>query len=311
MRLVLYRGKWCAYLGSGRRVSLRTADRLEAERRLNDLLRSKDRKTETVAGIVDLYLKEKVDAPSYPSMLFQWKNALPHFGHLRPDQITRQICREYAAKRKGASNSTIRKEIGIVRAAVRWHSPQAPAVFELPPNPPPKDRYLTREEYDRLLAECHDHHLRLYVMLAIATAGRKSAILELTWDRVDFDSGLIHLGTGEKRVKGRATVPMTRTVREALLNAQKGAITERVIEYGGHGVKNIVKAFRAACKRAGLDGVTPHTLRHSAASWMAMSGVSMAEIAAYLGHTDSRITERVYAKFSPDYLRKAAEALEG
>jgi integrase len=43
---------------------------------------------------------------------------------------------------------------------------------------------------------------------------------------------------------------------------------------------------------------------------MAEAGVPMPEIAAFLGHTDSRSTERVYAKFSPEYLRKAARALE-
>jgi integrase len=43
---------------------------------------------------------------------------------------------------------------------------------------------------------------------------------------------------------------------------------------------------------------------------MAEAGIGMAEIAQFLGHSDSRTTERVYARFSPDYLRKAAEALE-
>lgn len=64
-----------------------------------------------------------------------------------------------------------------------------------------------------------------------------------------------------------------------------------------------------AVARAGLRGVTPHVLRHTAAVWMAEAGVPMTEIAAYLGHSDSRITERVYARFSPDYLRKAAAGI--
>jgi integrase len=52
-------------------------------------------------------------------------------------------------------------------------------------------------------------------------------------------------------------------------------------------------------------------MRHTAAVWMAEAGVPMPVIAQYLGHTDSRITERVYARFSPDYLRGAADALAG
>jgi integrase len=51
-------------------------------------------------------------------------------------------------------------------------------------------------------------------------------------------------------------------------------------------------------------------LRHSAAVWMAEQAVPMTQIAQFLGHTDSRITERVYARFAPQFLSTAADALE-
>jgi integrase len=50
-------------------------------------------------------------------------------------------------------------------------------------------------------------------------------------------------------------------------------------------------------------------LRHTAAVWMAEAGIPMAEIAQYLGHSDDRITSRVYARYGPDHLRKAAAAI--
>jgi integrase len=56
--------------------------------------------------------------------------------------------------------------------------------------------------------------------------------------------------------------------------------------------------------------VTPHMLRHSAAVYMAEDGVSMDEIAQFLGHNDVATTRRVYARFSPNHLRDAAAALE-
>jgi len=91
---------------------------------------------------------------------------------------------------------------------------------------------------------------------------------------------------------------------------KEGAETDYVIEWAGAPVKSIKRAFRAAVMRAGLDkAVTPHVLRHTAASWMAEAGIPMSEIAAVLGHRDSRTTERVYAKFSPEYLQKAVRAL--
>lgn len=61
---------------------------------------------------------------------------------------------------------------------------------------------------------------------------------------------------------------------------------------------------------AHLEGVTPHTLRHTAATWMVAGGVPLGEVARYLGDSE-RTTERVYAKHSPDYLRGAARVLGG
>ena len=51
-------------------------------------------------------------------------------------------------------------------------------------------------------------------------------------------------------------------------------------------------------------------LRHSAAVHMAEEGVPISEISQYLGHSNTQITERIYARYSPEYLRKAAAALE-
>jgi len=56
--------------------------------------------------------------------------------------------------------------------------------------------------------------------------------------------------------------------------------------------------------------VSPHVCRHSVAVWLAETGTPMHEIAQMLGHTDTATTYRVYARYSPDHLRGAADALE-
>ena len=102
------------------------------------------------------------------------------------------------------------------------------------PAPPPRDRYLTREEYARLLDGARSPHIKLAIQLMLATAGRVTAILELTWSRVDFENNRIFLGSDTARTgKGRATVPITASLREALLEAQRAALTPYVVEYGG------------------------------------------------------------------------------
>ncbi|MNT79660.1 site-specific tyrosine recombinase XerC [compost metagenome] len=83
-----------------------------------------------------------------------------------------------------------------------------------------------------------------------------------------------------------------------------------MIEWGGRQVLSIKKGFRAAVDWAGLEDVTPHILRHTAASWMAMARVDMLDISKYLGHSDMSVTMRRYAKVHPDFLKEASEALD-
>ena len=310
MRLKLFRGRWHAVWtedGQTRRISLRTPDRGIAEQRLADLTRTPS--GDTVGAIYAAYLSDLGHrGKSADRARFAWSALASSFAGLRPDQVTRQRCRAYAKQRQ-RRNGTIAKELSCLQSALRWADKNTPAQIELPPRTPPKDRRLTRAEYARLrLASKRPPHLYLFVVLGLATAARKQAILDLTWDRVDFQRGLIHLQTTGQG-KGRATVPMTRHAKRTLLMARRQAVSPFVIEYAGRKVLSVKRAFSAACKRAKLEAVTPHVLRHTAASWMAEAGIPMPEIAQYLGHSDSRITERVYARYSPSYLRRAAAAL--
>jgi integrase len=83
-----------------------------------------------------------------------------------------------------------------------------------------------------------------------------------------------------------------------------------VIEWAGRPVKSVKRGLRVAAQRAGLEHVSPHQLRHSAAVHLAEDGISMDEIAQWLGHSNVNTTRQVYARYSADYLREAAAALE-
>lgn len=95
-----------------------------------------------------------------------------------------------------------------------------------------------------------------------------------------------------------------------MAEAQKAATSDYVIEYGGERVMSVKKGFGRAVAAAKLDDVSPHVLRHTAAVWMAEAGTAMPVIANYLGHANDKITQKTYARFSPDYLKGAAKALE-
>lgn len=317
-RIKLYRGKYAAVRskdGVTERVSLRTADLGEAKRNFRDWQAKPV--GETAGELVSAYLDDKdKTAIRAVDLRGAWKQAQATFGHLRPDQVTRDLCRAYRDQRYAAGRkpNTVRKELEVVRAALNFHKKGGAAVFELPPPPPPKERYLSREEARALLKAARPFpHIRAFLALSLATGARTAAILELTWDRVDLTRRRITLAledANDPARKRRAVVPMNKRAYRYLRVMKEAATCNHVIEWGGHRVKSIKKGFAAARDRAGLSGITPHILRHTAASWMAESGVDMFRISRYLGHSDTKVTERRYAKLHPDFLSDAADALD-
>lgn len=317
MRLKLYRGKWAAVWtderGRVRRHSLRTDNRATAQRRFSDL--RPETPGETVGDAVEAYLAEKkaAGARSYNSMVTAWRAMDRHFRELRPDQISRDICRDYAARRRagGVKDGTIIKDFGVLKAALRWAGKAEGATFEFPQTPTPRERYITRKELQTLLDACALPHIRLFIALAWATAGRHGAILELTWDRIDIQNGIVRLAQpGQERRKGRASVKVSGWALEALRKAYDGRECDYVVSWGGKPLKTVKRAFAEACANAGLDDVTPHTLRHSSAVAMAQAGIPLYKIAQFLGHTSTKVTERTYARFAPDHFEDVAKALE-
>ena len=299
-----------------RRVGLKATDRFQATAEAAELVghieQRKPRQRLTVGQIVGMYL-EQSEAIWKDVDRHHAKALREHFGSARVDALEDQFVKEFAHRSKGRVG-TLRKRLGILRAALRWAErkaliDKAPHIW-LPPAPPPRDRRLSREEFARLEDAAKDtHHLRLFLWLARYTAARAGAILSLRWGQCDFEGRRITLG-GSGRQKRRAVVPMHPGLAIALALSKEGAETDHVIEWAGKPVKSIKNAFRRAVKDAGLGKeVTPHALRHTAASWMAEAGVPMSEIAAVLGHSDSRVTEKVYAKYSPTYLQRAVRAL--
>jgi integrase len=325
-KIVFLRGVWNAEWrepnGRRRRASLGTADRQEAMERLQAL--DAKLQAERKPAVIDVAYAWKGKRDSLgtraagSAMDSRGKALLPVLGHLRADLIPEEAIDAYIAKRRadGRNDGTIVGELKQLRASLAWAVNKGLIVrapyIHTPRQPPPRDLRLTRDQAAGFLAAIELPHLRLFVVICLTTAARKQAVLDLTWDRVDLDHGVLHLHDPDRLQEGktRPTVPINSTLAKALTEAQKAATIDHVIEWSGHRVGNIKESFRAAAAKAGLPWISPHVLRHSAASWMAESGVPMQEIAQYLGHSDSRITERVYARMSPLYLAGAAKALE-
>lgn len=175
-----------------------------------------------------------------------------------------------------------------------------------------RERYLTKDEITRLLDACRNNkspHLYPVVIFALGTGARKGEILNLKWSNIDFfrsTATFMDTKNGENR-----TVHLS----DQILNALEEHRGRRIVastyifnSLNGQKPADITKAWVNAVKQAGLGkDVVFHTLRHSAASHLAMNGLSMLEIGAVLGHK-SNITKR-YCHLSPQSTAKALNRL--
>jgi hypothetical protein len=163
-----------------------------------------------------------------------------------------------------------------------------------PPDPRARARSLALEEQQRLFAACQQSrnpHLYLVVVLALATATRKNELLQRQWTEIDLERGILSIPRSKN--KERRAIPLVPPALELLrLHAR----------YGHHGwvfprpdrrqPVYVDYAFRAACARAGIQNFHFHDLSHTAASYLAMSGASIQEIAMILGHKTLKQTMR-------------------
>lgn len=316
------RGGFCVYWdedGKRRRYKLEARTRAEAESEGRDryLKETKPKGGATVSALWASYIDSLGERPTAKTMGYTGQAVLPHFGGLRPDQITDDDCRAYLGKRlaSGRKVGAVHTELGHLRSCMNWAAKRrlidrAPYI-ERPNKPTPREVFLTRPEMARLVSSATAPHATVAITLLAGTAARVGAIMDLTWDRVDFERSQINLRLPDAVTrKGRAVVPMNGMVRATLQTAHEAAMSEFVVEHGGARVKSIRTAFNAAKARAGLEGVTIHDVRRSAARFMVEAGVPMDKVAQMLGHSNTAMTEKVYGRFSPDHLHDAADVLD-
>lgn len=307
---------WWEDAGAGpkrRRRVLASKDRESAKAEARQVWAGSDSQEGTVGRIMTAYIASIEGKVSHQRRKDGWKAMRGFWENVDPARIDDAMCKAYRARRK-VGDATARYELMQLSTALGWavkngRLNRRPDVW-LPSTPERKTRHLTRSEFDTFYAAVRADHARLYVMIGLHTMARPSAVLDLTWDRVDFMRRQIDF-----RPPGRAQTAKRRTVlpiNDELLTAlQKGheaRTCEFVVERGGEQIGSVKKAFQAASERSTVHA-TPYTLRHTGAVWAAEAGVPMAELSQFMGHDSLETTIRHYARFSPDYLRGVADKL--
>lgn len=317
MRIVEHRGKWAIRI-EGKRLSTgydaTEENRGDAERQARKILAARAKESsEGLAEIMEAYAQDRESiGKDGIRCRTSWNALKPHFDGLEADDVSRELCRNYAASRgrDGISDGTIIRDLKILHAACAWNDKKHNGIFWYPQEPEPRDRTLTKSQVRALIDAAEAHHIKVFLELSYATAARAGAILSLPWMNVHFEgAGHINLGT-KANGKRRATVPMTARLREVLEAAYAVRETGHVIEYAGARVKSVRTGVMAACRRAKIRNFRIHDMRHTSAVHMAGDGVAMERIQQYLGHSHIGTTIKYYARYQPEHMRDAANALE-
>ncbi len=236
-------------------------------------------------------------------------------GALRINEVAAAVPGYIAAR--GVAPGTLNRELGVLQAALRYAFKQGiigflPSIQKLP-SPPPRAQFLNEEQVAILLSETKRYpELDAFVRIALMTGQRREAILTLRWDQVDFKANLIDFNDRTAplyhRMKGRGVVPMSSSLRAFLSGLAKVSNgCPWVIQKDGEPAR-IDTSWKKVMKATRMK-ITPHVLRHTVATQLAQKNVPMTQIARILGHSNTQITERVYAKFSPSFCKDAVEHL--
>ena len=247
-------------------------------------------------------------------------------GHLTLERFTSAALAEWRdARLRCAASATVNRELSTLGGVLTWARKDLGLPIEhvvsairRPVQGRARDRRLERGEETRLLEALGDHAgdvkgtkragayrvgsrnawMRPLVQLAIETAMRQGELLALTWDNVDLNAQTAHLNdtkNGEAR-----TVPLSsRAV--AVLEALPRSPAARVFPISAQAVK---LAWGRACRRAGIEGLHFHDLRHEATSRLAERLPNLIELAAVTGHLDPRMLKRYYHPRASDLAKK-------
>ena len=247
------------------------------------------------------------------------KNFLPNIEVNDLSKITTHALENYKIERlKTVKDMTVNRELITIKAmfnkAVEWgyldrNLAERIKLFKIRKDEKP--RFLSKEEIQKLLRSCTEG-LYPFVYTALNTGLRSSELVYLRWKDVDLDRRRItvHSRDDWQSKSGRSrAIDINDNLFEFLKKHEYKKSEYVFCTKDGHRlVNNLNRRFKNAAKRAGLDGVSIHTLRHTFASHLVMAGVPLATVSNLLGHSDIKTT-MIYAHLSPGHLKNAVNKL--
>ncbi len=222
------------------------------------------------------------------------------------------------------SRGTVDKALSVLKAFFNWSIARGLAVsnpvrrVKLFHEDTSRLRYLTREEYDRLLEAARTIPTSPYlvekIVLATHTGLRRGSLFNLRWEQIDLANRVMRI---PRTKSGKPlAVPLNGTAVATLqaLYDKRDPDAPYVFPHrsgpnAGQPVMDIKNGFHAALNLADIQDFTWHDLRHTFASWLMMRGASLRAVGELLGHQSMKMTMR-YAHLSPAFLQAEVGLLD-
>ena len=303
-------------------VNTHAKDEAQARARMEQLIseceagkfRKPDKSPPTLVAMLNeaiRYYKRK-GRKSLGHVLRHAKRLRVGFAGKRADEITTDHVNEYAEARlnAGAANATINRELAFLRLAFNLArkagklKPEAVPYFEMLPENNRRTGFFEQEQYEAVHTQLPDY-LKGVLTMGYWTGMRKAEILRLPWNRVDPFNRLIFLEqtkNGEDR-----TLPLNDELYEMMLEQAKYKRDgcPFVFHRFGERIKSFGKAWRTACKNAGIEGRLVHDLRRTGVRNLIRAGVPQSVAMKISGHKDARF----FSRYNIVDTRDVAEAM--
>ncbi|QIO88868.1 integrase [Stenotrophomonas rhizophila] len=262
----------------------------------------------------------------------------PYLGHLHLDEINADVLALVSTQRKGepknkrrrqdgstftdepTSQSTVDKMMALIRSILRdaqrrgW-SDSVPTIRIKEADGAEDYRWLTQNEAVRLHDELADH-LRPPFLFALATGWREQNVLRLRWEQVDMERRVAWIKGRQAKGKKAIGAPLNRNAMDILTEQRAKRVAGNPWVFPSGSEKDSAPYVRAsntgwyaAQRRARIEPLAWHDLRHTWASWHVMAGTSLRSLMELGGWRSYQSVLR-YAHLSPEHLAGDAERIE-
>lgn len=276
---------------------------------------------------MSVYARDVAPNHARPAETAQRMEALlDYFGSMKLSQVNGNTCRTYAKRR---THGAARRELEDLRSAINHYHREGHVLkivkVTLPKRSAARERWLTRSEAAKLLLFAWRYrevqlgsqtirftrrHVARFILVALYAGRRAGAIVEAALQRdpqrgwIDLERGVFFPKDRRESKKRQPAIMLPRRLLAHMRRWKKSG-QRHVVEWNGAPIGRMAKAFRSAVKDAGLGReVTPHSLRHTSATWLMQRAADPWAAAGYLGMSLETLI-LVYGHHHPDHLKAA------